>query len=146
MDINGISSQSGYVKATPAPRPSFSDISASSNSQLVSQLPTAGSGFSQGIGLSLDIYDIVGKQSLGLLTTGGRSAMQIANISLGKDMSEKPKWNSEEAAIPTEEPKPTTTPTPVAPKPSIMDKILTESGYVAPAADPYVVQKDFFAS
>ena len=110
----------------------------------------------------MDIYAAVGMQAQGYLT-GGLMSIELANISLGIDMS-KPSRSSAAsdgtAATPGTDaaaagangsdpasPAPAATTSASASHTNvILDRILKEDGYQAPAADPYSVQTDFFAS
>lgn len=115
----------------------------------LSLLPTVPS-TSSGLGLGGDIYDSVARQTQGLYT-GGRTAMLSAYAALGIDVSEKAKQ-----AVPAEETEEAETGAPeetagaVEPEEeprnrNITDKLLEESGYVKPEANPWQVRTDFFA-
>jgi hypothetical protein len=166
MDISGLGSTSSSSSATStastakSSTPAFSQVKIQNDSQLVSMLPSPSFG---GLGGNVDLYDAISKQSQGLLMAGGRTAMEIANISLGIDMSQSYSVTDSSATGASASAPATTTgtaaaATPAKPDPasaitppsgsqnlSMLDQILKEGGYVAPTADPYVVNKDFFA-
>jgi hypothetical protein len=101
-------------------------------------LPTPAS--SPGLGLNLDIYSAISSQANGLLA-GGRTALQIANISLGIDMKA-----ADPAAGTDSGGHADGVVDGGASGNSALDAILKADGFVAPKADPYVVQTDFFRS
>ncbi len=148
MAIDGVGSTSSFGYITGNQMPSSWELRAQSQSLLVSSLQSSPSLASSGLGGNLDIYSAVSQQGMGLLSSGSRTAMEIANISLGIDMSQKPHYGEDKADATDET---DATPAKEVEKPkeapmSIFDKVLKESGYVKPADDPYVYQVDFFAS
>jgi hypothetical protein len=160
VDIGSLSSASQIGSLSQNPQAALSQFKAQSGSQLLSLIPAPPS--SPGLGLNLDIYAAVGMQAQGVLA-GGRTAIEIANISLGIDMRKSPVLPGDEDPDGTEsgsasssggstdssEPQSSAMGTapakPAAQGNAILDKILQEDGFVAPAPDPYVVQTDFFA-
>ncbi len=118
-----------------------------------------------GAGLNSDLYTAIGKQSMGLLS-GGRTAFELADISLGIDNSQKdysnpvptlaPSSAASTAAVgaaavnnnPTNNTTggtaPASTSPTASPSASPLDSILAADGFTY-QPDPYVYQKDFFA-
>lgn len=90
-----------------------------------------------GLGGNLDIYDAVGKQSMGLFT-GGLEAVELANISLGIDTAKSSTQEVEASSNGV------TTPDAPAKHDDTLDKILQADGFTY-QANPYEVRKDFFA-
>ncbi len=104
-----------------------------------------------GLGGSLDIYAAVGMQNMGALS-GGRSAMELADISLGIDPSQG--TSASRAGATTDADEDTTagatqgtsgTANKRAPIGAMLDKLLEESGFKPEASNPYEFRKDFFA-
>ncbi len=156
MDITSLSSstQAGYPAKNPTA--SLSQFKAQQGGQLLSLLPSSSSSSSSspGLGLNLDIYAAVTSQSQGLLS-GGLTALEIANISLGIDMkASDPAAGTDAAAAkqdggtvsPQGNPAatPAAAPVAVAHGNSQLDAILKEDGFVAAEKDPFVLQTDFF--
>lgn len=150
MDISSLSTGLS-VGLSKSKLPAASQIRSMTDGLLVSLLPSASSRTSTGLGANLDIYAAVSQQSLGVLS-GGRSALEIANLNLGIDMSQQTAVATADAgngvAATPAQPDTTsdgTTPQPADKRPEILDQILKEAGYVKQDENPYVVQKDFFA-
>jgi hypothetical protein len=135
VDIGSLGTASQIASLSENPQAALSQFKAQSGSQLLSLIPAPSS--SPGLGLNLDIYAAVGMQAQGALA-GGRTAVELASISLGIDMRRSP-------ALPGDEELDATASKPATQGNAILDKILKEGGYVSPAPDPYVVQTDFFA-
>lgn len=117
----------------------MSQFKAEQGNGLLSLLPAP----SPGLGLNLDIYAAVGMQSQGLLS-GGRTALELANISLGIDTSQAAA-HADAADADALGATPADGTQTAAHGSAILDGLLKAEGYVAPEADPYVVQTDFFA-
>lgn len=85
------------------------------------------------------------------LVSGGRMATELANISLGIDMSHLGQNQNLQDKASLEQTQSTTSgeTTPLnpatAPKLSILDQVLQDSGYEKSAENPFVFRKDFFA-
>lgn len=154
MDISSLGSSTTPVKSTSTTGTAlanFGQAKSMTDSMLVSLLPSASM---PGIGGNLDIYAAVGKQSQGLLA-GGRTALEIANISLGIDMKQTSTdvvptpSSTDPAAADTAQTGASDasagSATTATHTHDILNDLLKADGYVAPAPDPYVVQKDFFA-
>jgi hypothetical protein len=162
VDINGLGSGSLYKAPTaPAKAPlSFDDVKTRDDGMMLSLLPplSPSPSFSSGLGGNLDIYAAVGMQAQGLVS-GGRTAIEAANASLGIDMSLKFTAGTEDASGADgsgESPSGTDgaskdaagapqtaseTKSPSDP----LDEILKADGFKPAPADPYVLKKDFFA-
>lgn len=82
MELSGLT---GSMFSIPGatPQATLSQFKVQAGEQLLSLLP-APAPSSTGLGLNMDMYSIIGMQSQGLLS-GGRTAIEIANISLGLD-------------------------------------------------------------
>jgi hypothetical protein len=168
MDISSLSSSQSATAGTNAASASAASLSqfkAEQGSQLLSLLPAPAS--SPGLGLNLDIYAAIGSQAHGLLA-GGRTAMEIANISLGIDMkTANPAAGTDGSSNTSSADTSGTTSGGNAAGAdggsstatangssgsassghgnSQLDAILKADGFVAPEADPYVVRTDFFS-
>jgi hypothetical protein len=126
--------------------------------QSLSLLPPVSS---PGLGGNLDLYAAVSMQSMGMLSDS-RSALESANISLGIDMSvagkeaaaggaESPDGDEAGSSGAADGPDAAggspsdTSPGTHKPIGTILDQVLKESGFTAPAANPYAYRTDFFA-
>ncbi|MEO7424715.1 MAG: hypothetical protein ABI036_05970 [Fibrobacteria bacterium] len=158
MDISSLSSsQSATTAANSASvtATSLSQYKAEQGSQLLALLPTPAS--SPGLGLNLDIYSAISSQAHGLLS-GGRTALQIANISLGIDMKAADPATGTDSGGQADgvadggasgkdgENAGAGSATTGTRGNAALDAILKADGFVVPKADPYVVQTDFFRS
>jgi hypothetical protein len=149
MDIGSLSSSAQTGTPSQNPSASISQFKAQQSGQLLSLIPAPAS--MPGLGLNLDIYAAVGMQSQGYLS-GGLMSIELANISLGIDMSKlspaasaagTDAGGASSATAPA-----TTTPGTAAPAShtnTVLNDILKADGYVAPAENTYAVQTDFFA-
>ena len=154
MDISGLGLGAGAGAGSVSRYPgissaaSISQFKAQQGGQLLTLLPSAPSAPGLGLGLNLDVYAAVGSQSRGLLS-GGLTALEIANISLGIGMKAANPAAGKGAADP--DGAASNNGVTVAADPpqakrgnAALAAILKADGFVAPKADPYVVQKDFF--
>lgn len=112
--------------------------------QSLSLLPSVSS---PGLGGSLDLYAAVNMQSMGLLS-GGRAAVELANISLGIDPSapsasgtaaDGTGGDAQANSVPKD-----THPGKNPPIGATLDKLLKEAGFT-PQTNPYEFRSDFFA-
>lgn len=130
----------------------LSQFKAQAGGQMLSLLPSAAS--SPGLGLNLDIYAAVGMQTQGMLS-GGLTSIELANISLGIDMSQRandaatadsgsPDASAADAAS-AHAVSPPATAAPSSHTNTVLNAILKADGFVAPEENAYAVQTDFFA-
>lgn len=131
MDISGISSSSFPTATSPAGLPSMAQVQASTDSQILSLLPSAST---PGLGGNLDIYAAVGNQNL---LNGGLTAVEMASASMGIDLT---KSNPAQASQPPVAGTTASTP----PQPDLTAQLLQQDGFTY-QPNPYAVQTDFFA-
>lgn len=149
MDISGLASSSasqsfpGY--GGTASLPAITQAKIMVQSQSLGLLPTASGA---NLGNLSNIYDAVGKQALGALA--GLSAIEITKLSMGigdGQTTAAPGAASTSAAA-------SSLPAGASANPSsfknpalgaTLAQLLKEDGYVAPEANPYVVNNDFFS-
>jgi hypothetical protein len=97
-------------------------------------------------GLGLDIYTAVGMQTQGMMSRG-LMGLQIANISLGIDMSQSGKEAGPDTSA--DDASSGTSATPAATGSghtnTVLNEILKADGVETPEANPYAVTRDFFA-
>jgi hypothetical protein len=101
----------------------------------------------QGPGLGLDLYTAVGMQSQGMMSRG-LMGIEIANVSLGIDMSQAGKAESPESAdkdAAETEPAATANAAGTGHTNTILNAILKADGFETPEANPYAITRDFFA-
>jgi hypothetical protein len=145
MDISSLSSSAQTGTPSQNPSASISQFKAQQSGQLLSLIPAPAS--MPGLGLNLDIYAAVGMQSQGYLS-GGLMSIELANISLGIDMSKlSPAAGATDtgSADASAAQAPTTPAAPASHTNTVLNDILKADGYVAPAENSYSVQTDFFA-
>jgi len=145
MDISGLTNTTsgasfpGY--GGTAALPSLTQAKIMVQSQTLGLLPSISS---SNLGSMANIYDAVGKQTLGALS--GLSGLQITQLSMGigdgQTTSALPTSPDSAAAAqngggssPAHDPAIGAT----------LDRLLKESGYVAPDANPYAYTRDFFS-
>ncbi|MBW8887866.1 MAG: hypothetical protein JF616_08935 [Fibrobacteres bacterium] len=151
MDISGLTntsaSQSFPGYGGTASLPAVTQAKIMVQSQSLSLLPTASSA---NLGNLSNIYDAVGKQALGALS--GLSAIEITKLSMG--IGDGQTTAAPSAASTSATPAmagsadQTSANTPAFKNPAIgatLDQLLKDDGYVAPDANPYVLNKDFFS-
>ena len=136
MDISSLTPGSQTPSPFKTSTAAISQFKAEQANGLLALLPAPSS--APGLGLNLDIYAAVGMQTQGQLA-GGRTAIELANISLGIDASQAKDPASSQ-----------TTPANGAQRRrrprGCHSRRHSQSGrLIAPAANPYVIQTDFFA-
>jgi hypothetical protein len=129
MDVGSLSSSTSSAYQASG-FPSMLQIQASTQSALLSLLPKSSS---FGLGVNLDLYDAVGKQSMGLLA-GGLEATELASISLGLDPKNAQSASVASAAAPSAPSK----------RDDTVDRLLKADGFTY-TPNPYEVKTDFFA-
>jgi hypothetical protein len=161
MDISSLTSATQIGSQSSNPNASLAQFKAQSGSQMLSLIPAVSS--SPGLGLNVDIYAAVGAQAQGALS-GGRTALEIASISLGIDMkqssvlpgdedleksttdsSASSSTGSTDSSGSQASASDSTGTKTATQRNAILEQILKQDGYVAPDPDPYVLQKDFFS-
>ncbi|MEO6096353.1 MAG: hypothetical protein ABIW76_11880 [Fibrobacteria bacterium] len=155
MDINSLASgtQNPVSQSPQTARrnaDAFAIAKIQNHGSLVSGLlPSLNQGVGRGPGLGLDIYTAVGMQTQGMMSRG-LMGVQIANISLGIDMSQAGKDLVESGSdASADEGDPGTSGTPAATDSghtnTVLNEILKADGVETPEANPYAVTRDYFA-